>query len=63
MHSMRNESVIKQGKAFELVTDSGEKFEASNIILATGVQEILPAVEGIYDYYGKSLFNCPYCDG
>jgi thioredoxin reductase len=63
IHSTRIEAVIKQGTTFELVADSGEKFEARNIILATGVQETLPAVEGIYDYYGKSLFNCPYCDG
>lgn len=62
-HSTRIETVRKQGTIFELIADSGEKFEASNIILATGIQEILPAVEGIYDYYGKSLFNCPYCDG
>ncbi|MEP6775418.1 MAG: FAD-dependent oxidoreductase, partial [Chloroflexota bacterium] len=26
-------------------------------------RETLPAVEGIYGYYGRSLFNCPYCDG
>lgn len=52
-----------QRTAFELVADSGEKFGADNIILATGLRETLPAVEGIYEYYGKSLFNCPYCDG
>ena len=22
-----------------------------------------PDIENISDYYGKSLFNCPYCDG
>lgn len=59
----RIESVTRQGLVFELVTDRGERLEAANIILATGLQEILPAVDGIYDYYGKSLFNCPYCDG
>ena len=63
IHSTRVETVVKQGTAFELVASSGEKFEAANIMLATGIQEILPAVEGIHDYYGKSLFNCPYCDG
>lgn len=52
-----------QGTALELVAEGGEKFRAANIILATGLQETLPAVEGIYSYYGRSLFNCPYCDG
>lgn len=63
MRSARIKTVIKQDATFELVADDGEKFEAANIILATGFQETLPAVEGIYDYYGKSLFNCPFCDG
>ena len=49
--------------AFELVAQDGEKFRATNVILAAGLRETLPAVEGIYTYYGKSLFNCPYCDG
>jgi thioredoxin reductase len=59
----RVETVRKQGPTFELVARSGETFEARTLILATGIQETLPAVEGIYDYYGKSLFNCPFCDG
>jgi thioredoxin reductase len=46
-----------------LVADNGEKFRAGNIILATGLRETLPAIEEIYSYYGRSLFNCPYCDG
>ncbi len=62
-YSLRIETVTKQGTAFELVAENGTRFSANNIILATGFQEILPAVAGIYDYYGKSLFNCPYCDG
>ena len=60
---LRIESVTKHDATFELVADNGEKFEARYIILATGFREQLPAVEGIYDYYGKSLFNCPFCDG
>lgn len=63
MYETRIESVKKQGEIFTLVAGSGEVFEARTILLATGIQETLPAVEGIYDYYGKSLFNCPYCDG
>lgn len=51
------------GAVFELAAEDGETFCANNVILATGLQETLPAVEGIYSYYGKSLFNCPYCDG
>ncbi len=63
MRTVRIKTVTKQGTIFELVADNGERFEAANIMLATGFQETLPAIDCIYDYYGKSLFNCPYCDG
>ncbi len=68
--STRIQAVNRQGQeqgaeetTFELVAEDGEKFRAANIILAAGLRETLPAVEGIYTFYGKSLFNCPYCDG
>lgn len=37
-------------------------YAAEKVILATGIKEIFP-IEGVRDYYGKSLFSCPYCDG
>ncbi len=51
------------GSSFELVTSGGEVFYAKTILLATGVQITLPVVDGIQDYFGTSLFVCPYCDG
>lgn len=48
---------------FQLITETGIVFQARTIILATGLKEILPSINGIHDYYGKSLFSCPYCDG
>ncbi|PYI50526.1 NAD(P)/FAD-dependent oxidoreductase [Paenibacillus flagellatus] len=54
---------VRNGRHFELTAESGETFQARTIILATGLKEILPPVEGIRAFYGKSLFNCPYCDG
>lgn len=49
--------------SFELVTASNEVFYSKTILLATGVKINLPAIEGIQDYFGTSLFVCPYCDG
>ncbi len=48
---------------FELVADNGAVVQARTIILATGLKETLPAIADIHDYYGKSVFSCPYCDG
>lgn len=55
--------VSKHENSFELVANDGAVFQARTIILATGLKEILPAIDGIHEYYGKSLFSCPYCDG
>jgi thioredoxin reductase len=48
---------------FELVVDNSAVVQGRTIILATGLRETLPAIAGIHDYYGKSVFSCPYCDG
>lgn len=48
---------------FILTTSDQQTFQAEKIILASGVKEKLPNIRGIESFYGKSLFNCPYCDG
>ncbi|TCN20510.1 thioredoxin reductase [Mesobacillus foraminis] len=63
---IRNEKITdvkKKGMLFELVTEEGECIQAKKVILATGLKEIHPSVDNLMNYYGKSLFSCPYCDG
>lgn len=55
--------IQKKEESFTLLTHEGDAFEAKKIILATGLQGILPEIEGIHDVYGKTLFSCPFCDG
>lgn len=55
--------VENRGLHFRLAAQSGELFDARTLLLASGLKEALPDVQGIRDYYGKSLFSCPYCDG
>ena len=38
------------------------QYVTEKIILATGIQEIF-SIPSIRNFYGKSLFSCPYCDG
>ncbi len=45
-----------------LSTDA-ETLRARRVVLATGVRDRFPEVEGFFDHYGKSVFNCPTCDG
>jgi thioredoxin reductase len=37
--------------------------DAAAMVLATGVQDDLPAIDGLAVRWGKSVFNCPFCDG
>jgi thioredoxin reductase len=61
-------SVIKNNKndkpSFELLaSENDERYQSKTIIIATGLKDVLPNIENISDYYGRSLFHCPYCDG
>ncbi|GAB2559616.1 hypothetical protein [Gracilibacillus alcaliphilus] len=44
-------------------TEAGQDYEPKVIILATGLKDVLPDIEGIHDVYGSSVFVCPFCDG
>lgn len=36
---------------------------AHRVVLACGVQDAFPDVEGFAEHYGASVFHCPACDG
>lgn len=48
---------------FEVTLLDGRIFQSRKLLLATGVVDVIPQINGIMDFFGKSVFNCPYCDG
>ena len=48
---------------FETTLETGEMVESRKLLLATGVRDPVPEVEGMRALYGRSVFHCPYCDG
>ncbi len=48
---------------FEVTIDSGEVAVARQLLLATGVVDRLPVIEGLEQFYGVTVVHCPYCDG
>ncbi|MDO7906138.1 NAD(P)/FAD-dependent oxidoreductase [Paenibacillus sp. JX-17] len=55
--------IQRTDSGFILDTSSGERVLARKLILSGGLKEELPEIKGLRDLYGKSLFNCPFCDG
>ncbi|HLL82098.1 MAG TPA: NAD(P)/FAD-dependent oxidoreductase [Longimicrobium sp.] len=48
---------------FRVFTADGEERTARRLILATGVKDALPAIPGLAERWGRSVFHCPYCHG
>jgi thioredoxin reductase len=42
---------------------TGESITSRKLLIATGVRDNLPEIEGLRERYGRSVFHCPYCDG
>lgn len=53
----------KVNAAFEAITESGERYEALAVILATGKKPKRLNVPGEVDYVGKGVSYCAVCDG
>lgn len=50
------------GNGFE-ITVNDEVVSSRKLLLATGVVDQLPEIDGLKPLYGRSVFHCPYCDG
>jgi thioredoxin reductase len=46
-----------------VVTVNGEDYAGLRLILAQGVIDDFPEVDGFHDHYGTSVFHCATCDG
>ena len=50
-------------RGFTLKLSDSSTISCTKLLLATGVKDILPEIDGITPLYGTSVFHCPYCDG
>lgn len=51
-----------QGDTFSVTTPAGP-LTARRLLIATGVADTLPPIEGLAERWGRSVFHCPYCHG
>lgn len=47
---------------FEVELDDGTTARARTLLLATGVVDRLPEIDGLEALYGRGVHHCPYCD-
>ena len=55
--------IKKAGEQFEMIFDDGTNRKSRKILLAFGVIDELPPIENFSDFWGKSVFHCPFCHG
>jgi thioredoxin reductase len=48
---------------FALELDDGSRERARRVLLATGMDYRYPALPGIAERFGRSVFHCPFCHG
>jgi thioredoxin reductase len=57
------ENASKIGDVFSVTTSAGLKITSKKVLMATGVKDDLPAINGLAALWGKSVLYCPYCSG
>jgi thioredoxin reductase/SAM-dependent methyltransferase len=53
----------KHEDSFTVHTAQAERLVGRRLVLATGVTDELPAIPGLAERWGQSVFHCPYCHG
>jgi thioredoxin reductase len=53
----------RSNEGFELQLVDGSTVAGLRVVIATGVRDVFPEVDGFFDHYGASVFHCPTCDG
>ncbi|HEV7868959.1 MAG TPA: NAD(P)/FAD-dependent oxidoreductase [Chthoniobacteraceae bacterium] len=55
---------VERGEGqFTATAKDGRRFTARMLLLATGIVDEIPQIEGFHQFWGKSVHLCPYCDG
>lgn len=57
------ENVGRDGDQFEVAMFDDTTVLTRRVVLAGGVVDELPDIDGFAEHWGRGVFNCPYCDG
>ena len=48
---------------FQGTSKSGATFRTRKVVLAYGIQDVLPEIPGFAELWGTGVYHCPYCHG
>ena len=63
LHQVVVAEIVRGEGRFTAILETGERLLARTVLLATGLVDVLPAIEGFRQFYGQTAHSCPYCDG
>jgi thioredoxin reductase len=55
--------LVRHRERFGAELMDGRRFFARRMLIATGVEDRIPALPGVEPLYGRSVHHCPHCDG
>ncbi|EKD46813.1 MAG: FAD-dependent pyridine nucleotide-disulfide oxidoreductase [uncultured bacterium] len=56
-------SGIKKNEEMFNVSTVKDKFSAKKVIVASGIDDVLPSIDNIFEFIGETFFTCLDCDG
>lgn len=55
--------IKKNDEQFEVIFNDGATKQSRKILLAFGVKDEFPDIENFAEFWGKTVFHCPFCHG
>lgn len=54
---------LRRRNGFEVWLEGDGRATCRKLLIATGVMDVLPPIPGFEQFFGRTVFQCPYCDG
>lgn len=54
---------LSDGNGFVLELADGSRERTRRVLVATGMEYLIPTIPGLEELWGRSAFHCPFCDG
>lgn len=58
-----DELVADGQSGFKVLLSDGQRVSSRRVLVATGLRDELPAVEGLHERWARDVLHCPYCHG